>query len=257
MNNLWQMVEVPTRPIYINNKILKKFPFFEQLFYEKVGEIFTYQKIDKILMKNASEVGISEESLMVFYFFVMNTTKINELRYQFTIVFKEDLKCKNYEMLYKKNSIKTKLNVFEIENNNLRDELKSFFAKLEDKTKNLYVPIKQKLTQIITSSELNKLMNEPLFKYYVSMSSKFNINIEYIDQNDFRKDGILRYYPCENLNDIKRDLSWLIENNTKLRQQDKDQLTNLVEEAIKQLDEKIRNMIQNVPDKYIIDLSKI
>ncbi|MDI3478865.1 MAG: hypothetical protein PWQ59_2390 [Thermoanaerobacterium sp.] len=262
----WSDMNIPKRVIFVDANVIDRFPVFWKLVKDKLKKEKVRGTMEKILLQNIASIGLFEKEKLLFKFQddgYYERIKNYHLNYRYTInipnfMNKEDADDINYKTLNDK-YYKLKVgSIYRVLQGKTAEQLLSFFMRLNKKTENLYTLLNMGIADKIMNSEFNKYLDENDLKKYLEFSdfTAYFPTIDFIDYNDFDENGKIIYYPYEEFYNLMVEL----ENKSYSANEDfKDRVKRYryMEELILDLEKQIKVILENVPEKYIIDLSKI
>jgi len=244
----WKDINVPKRSIVVNKKVITKFPVFFELLKDYQDE----------LKKNRSQYNISlldnvlknsfDDNTEVYFYFESSGNYISQ-HIDFSITILNDKPVGEfYKDIFKSN-------VCEVEEIYNQDLFK-FFKKLNTKIQRLYLPLNNRIYEIIMSSKIRDFLKglPEEVKRFLDTNNlyRFVPEIEFIVET---KIGISYGEPLFDMFDyFKDDIIYQIDNRAN---DNKEILKQQTEEIFKEVKDSINELLSGLKRKYIIKIEDL
>jgi len=262
-------VKVPTRPIFIGPKEIQQLTVFSDLLKEMLNlksDTGRTRMLDRVYIQNSLNIGLSEDEKIFFRFddnLYLQTENFYDVDYNFYLPYFDYKDFQRNDQLTFIELYKKYFDIFEVfnrryflTNGKIVKDLASFFAKLNKAIDNKYESLNEDIIKIV-HFHLEKRNYKYFEKLEIILEQKnFKEFVQFIDINDFNENGNLVYYSFVKLYYTMEQFKSVTTIYGETEAERKIRIET-IENDFLWIDYEIRNMIQNVPEKYIIDLSKI
>lgn len=244
----WKDINVPKRSIVVNKKVITKFPVFFELLKDYQDELKKDRSQYNIsLLDNVLKNGFDDNTEVYFYFESSGNYISQHIDFSITILNDKPV-GEFYKDIFKSN-------VCEVEEIYNQDLFK-FFKKLNTKIQRLYLPLNNRIYEIIMSSEIREFLKglPEEVKRFLDTNNlyRFVPEIEFIVET---KIGISYGEPLFDMFDyFKDDIIYQIDNRAN---DNKEILKQQTEEIFKEVKDSINELLSGLKRKYIIKIENL
>jgi hypothetical protein len=250
----WRDIKIPKRYIRIDYKTIKKFPVFWKLFADQAYDIFLDKRIiNKLMMKNLLETGPNENTKLDFAFKI--DEGITPIRLEFEMrLHPEDLNFPYVDSLLDIQGV-----IYDPDD---EMELFEFFKKLNSKINSMHPSYIDKINDILKNSKLQHFIKQDekinkLPEFQDEDLTKFAPKIEFIQKGDFDENGEMTFYATDSINLLSAKIRGRFINNSSFSKEEEEKYTDIVKEGFEDIEEQIKEMLEKIDEKDMIDLSEL
>jgi len=248
----WRDIKIPKRYIRVNYETIQKFPVFWKLFVNQAYDNFDDRRnINKVMIKNLLEIGPIKNAKLDFTFKVNDDIKPPRPEYKIRLI---DLNFPFVETKFDFSKV-----IYDPD-----DELAmfEFFKKLNNKINSIHPSYIKKINNILKNSKLQQFIKQDekinkLPEFQDEDLTKFAPKIEFIQKGDFDENGEMTFYATDSINLLSAKIRERFINNSSFSKEEAEKYTDIVKEGFEDIEEQIKEMLEKIDEKDMIDLSEL